>query len=161
MAYNKLTIQEKIAVKTVKVGDCLIWTGDKDPCGYGRIRYKSKKVYPAHRLVYELENGEIPLGLVIRHTCDNPSCVEPKHLIIGTQKDNVQDSVLRGRAVRAKGEEHGRAKLTLQQVDEIRKRYKYGTTRSGAFALSKEFGVTSGTIWAIAHNKLWVVKSDI
>lgn len=160
MAYNKFTIQEKIAVKTIKVGNCLIWIGDKDPCGYGRIRYKSSKSYPAHKLVYELAYGDVPPGLVVMHSCDNPSCVEISHLSVGTQKQNVQDSVARGRAIRAKGESHGRVKLTQQQVNEIRQRYIYGTTRSGAFALAREFGVSSGTIWEIAHNKSWVIKNE-
>lgn len=157
MEYNKLTIYEKIRTKTVKIGECLIWTGDKWPSGYGRIRYKGKKAYSVHRLVYELKHGEIPSGMVILHSCDNPSCVNLLHLSVGTQKQNVQDSVLKGRAVRAKGEMHGRAKLSQCQVNEIRQRYKYGTTRSGAFSLAREFGISSGTIWQIAHNKLWPV----
>lgn len=155
MAYNKLSIAEKIQAKTIRNGDCLIWIGDKDPGGYGRIRYQGAKGYLAHKLVYELINGKVPTGLVVMHACDNPSCVEISHLSVGTQKQNVQDSVSKGRAIRAKRSKHGMAKLTENQVAEIRAKYKYGTTRSGAFALAREYGVSSGTIWEIAHNKSW------
>ncbi len=155
MAFNKLTIQLKLSSKARREGDCLVWFGDKDPCGYGRIRYAGKKGYPAHRLAYELRHGEIPAGLVIRHKCDNPSCINVDHLETGTHKQNSADSVERGRAIRAKGESHGRAKLTQSQVDEIRRRYIPGKHGHGSHALAKKFGVAQSTLMAILRGVHW------
>lgn len=155
MAYNKLSIEEKLAAKARWEGDCLIWFGDKDSNGYGRIRYAGRKTYPAHRLAYELAHGPIQEGLVVRHKCDVCACINISHLEIGTHKDNAQDSVKRGRAIRAKGEAHGRAKLTQAQVDEIRRRYipnKYGF---GATGLAREFGVSKSTIHDILRGAHW------
>jgi hypothetical protein len=71
-----------------------------------------------HRVVYEEKNGKIPEGMIIRHKCDNPSCINPDHLEVGTHKDNVTDRVERNRS--AKGSNNGRAKLNDEKVREIR-----------------------------------------
>ena len=76
--------------------ECWPWNGVCDQHGYGRIHFMSSKV-KAHRVSYEMMNGPIPDGLLVRHTCDNPNCVNPKHLCVGTQKDNMRDASDRGR----------------------------------------------------------------
>lgn len=77
---------------------CWVWSGAKDKHGYGNISSgRGLSPYKAYRLAYEMFNGPIKDGLVIRHKCDNPSCVNPEHLEIGTQKDNVRDMMERGR----------------------------------------------------------------
>jgi len=76
---------------------CFKFVGSKDPRGYGKIYYNGKSEY-AHRLSWLLQVGEIPEGKVIRHICDNPSCVAVEHLELGTQQDNVKDMHERGRA---------------------------------------------------------------
>jgi hypothetical protein len=79
--------------------ECWIWSGSKDPRGYGTLSAESgSSPIKAYRLAYEMRHGPIPDGLVVRHKCDNPSCVNPDHLEVGTQKDNVRDMVERGRA---------------------------------------------------------------
>lgn len=76
--------------------DCWIWVGCKDKDGYGKITYKAKDCR-AHRESYRVFNGPISRGMIICHTCDNPSCVNPKHLWLGTHEDNVRDMYNKGR----------------------------------------------------------------
>ena len=94
---NKLEPDEAIKVRVEPQGDCLVWLGAKDPDGYGTIvvNGKSRRL---SRYVHEREHGKIPSGLVVRHKCDNPSCIKLDHLELGTPKDNWQDMVDRGRA---------------------------------------------------------------
>ena len=90
---------------------------DKD--GYGKIQYH-KKYYRIHRLIYELENNiELLPHEIVMHTCDNPRCFNPSHLKLGTSQDNMQDKINKNR--QAKNEQHGRHKLTDEQVIEIYK----------------------------------------
>lgn len=77
-------------------GDCWLWTGCKLPKGYGQIGIANVPAL-AHRVSYELANGPIPEGLHVLHACDNPSCVNPTHLLAGTPKDNMQDMISKGR----------------------------------------------------------------
>ncbi len=91
---------------------CWEWLGCKWRTGYGYIR-KAGKHIAAHRYMYTLYNGPIPKGLCILHMCDNPSCVNPEHLFLGTQQDNMRDMVAKGRNANFKGElnpnyKHGR-----------------------------------------------------
>lgn len=81
-----------------KSGECWEWLGGKDRDGYGRIVINGKW-WGSHRLSYTLVKGEIPKGLVICHSCDNPGCVNPSHLFVGTQTDNVKDMDSKGRRV--------------------------------------------------------------
>lgn len=78
-----------------KSGDCWIWTGNIDARGYGRV-HKDNRRQRAHRVAYELSIGEIPEGLLACHSCDNKRCVNPSHIFIGTQKDNMQDWTKKG-----------------------------------------------------------------
>lgn len=77
---------------------CWEWTGSKDRDGYGRIRIGDRPVM-AHRVSYEMHHGEIPDGAVVMHSCDNPACVRPTHLKIGSQADNITDRHLKGRTI--------------------------------------------------------------
>lgn len=78
-----------------KTETCWNWTGNRYSCGYGRVHYQGRR-HPAHRVSYRLVVGEIPNGLFVCHHCDNKLCVNPKHLFIGTQKDNMQDWTKKG-----------------------------------------------------------------
>lgn len=135
--------------------DCIAYQGTLNEKGYGRFSFKGKKVY-AHRLAYCLHNGidiDSIKGLVIRHKCDNPICVNPLHLEIGTNTDNCNDKLLRGR--QAKGEGHGQAKLTEQMVRDIRKRYVPYCKNNGGSALASEYGVKPMVISDIILGKTW------
>lgn len=77
---------------------CWLWNGTKDGGGYGQIStFRGEAPAKAHRVSWEMRNGEIPAGMSICHKCDTPSCVNPDHLFIGTQADNARDMVSKGR----------------------------------------------------------------
>lgn len=113
----------------VKITDagCWEWQGWKIPKGYGGINYLGKKVY-VHRLAWILKRGEIPEGLHVLHRCDNPPCINPNHLFLGTNEDNIHDCMSKGRKVSAdvRGEKNPRAILSAVDVLRIRRLYDQG-----------------------------------
>ena len=135
-------------------GDCWLWTGSlSSHFAQARLSYKNKTLL-AYRVSYELHKGTIPKGKIIRHMCDNPSCVNPEHLEIGTQADNVKDMIDRGRAKYPPvkhGSQHPRAKLTEDQVAEIRQSSETGVE------LARRFNVSTSAISVIRNNKKWKV----
>lgn len=129
---------------------CWEWTKTRDAEGYGRIRWGGGQ-YRAHRVSYEHANGtEIPTGLMIRHRCDNPPCVNPKHLKTGSNADNMRDKADRGRS--AKGETSGQSKLTEADVLRIRSGVAGGRPVA---AIAKEFGVSRNSVYHIVQRKTW------
>ncbi len=126
-----------------------------DRLGYGRLtRLKSgkRRNLLAHRYVYAVAAGvriEDLDGQVVRHKCDNRRCVNPDHLQLGTQADNVLDMDKRGRSNRAGGEKHGMAKLTAAQVLEIR------AAAATQKELAKRYGVCQDTICSIINRYTW------
>lgn len=103
-------LHEQFWAKVSKTGTCWLWTGKRYAKGYGCVARYDRGLL-AHRIAYEYANGPIPLGLLVRHTCDNPPCVNPSHLILGTQADNLNDAIDRNRF---------RTKLSAEMVAEIR-----------------------------------------
>lgn len=106
---------------------CIHWGLALDSDGYGSVCV-SGKAQKAHRVSYYLHKGEIPQGMVVRHTCDVKSCVNPEHLLVGTVQDNADDAVQRNRLHRPKGTLHPNAKLLERDVLAIRemcKRFSY------------------------------------
>jgi hypothetical protein len=95
--YRRRTPEQIFNEYTQRDEDCWIWTGWKNPLGYGHLNLADGTRWLAHRLSWVIHFGDIPDKLVICHSCDNPSCVNPSHLFIGTQKDNVQDAIKKGR----------------------------------------------------------------
>ena len=93
---KKTPIEQVFADKTIKNGDCIEWIGAKYPFGYGVVEHNGIRI-STHRLSWILNNGEIPEGMCICHKCDNPPCVNPEHLFLGTQSDNMKDAYKKGR----------------------------------------------------------------
>lgn len=145
---------KKYTSPTPTESGCILWIGYKDEQGRGYISIKHKP-HRVHRVSYELHKGKILDGLVIRHTCDNTSCINPDHLITGTQADNMNDMKERNRRkgiVAVKGEKHGKSKLTDNQVTEIKRLLTEQYTYSYIASL---FNVSRHTIGAINNNKVW------
>jgi hypothetical protein len=137
-----------------EIGQCWLWSASVfAKLGYGMF-YLGQRQLEAHRYSWELHNGEIPAGMWVLHRCDNRLCVNPGHLFLGTPADNVADCKKKGR--QARGEKNSRAKLTEEQVREIRRRYERGwrTAQSGG-VLAREFGVSPSTISQIVRGKHW------
>jgi hypothetical protein len=87
----------RIEHKTVRKGDCLLWTGVTKRDGYGVIGIGRGKQYRVHRIAWEVKYGAVPQGLLVCHKCDTPLCVNVDHLFLGTPKDNTQDMIRKGR----------------------------------------------------------------
>lgn len=136
--------------KVEKTETCWIWTARKNG-GYGHFGLDHKLVR-AHRFAWTLEHGDIPEGLSVLHSCDNPSCVRPSHLFLGTQQDNVDDCIKKGRKRVPRGESHHLAKLTAKQVHEIRERVSGGALQQD---IAKVYGVTEMCISRIVRRKSW------
>jgi hypothetical protein len=129
-------------------GQCWTWTGLLSDKGYGRLGGFGN----THRISWRIHYGEIPNGLHVCHKCDIPNCVNPDHLFIGTNADNVKDKVSKNR--QSKGEDHN-SKLTEHEVLEIRRRCKPRDPINGLHALAREFGVAEPVIWNIVHGNRW------
>jgi len=111
--------------------ECWLWTAGTFWHGYGQFSYvreqgKTQIVY-AHRFAYRITKGKIPKGLFVCHSCDNPPCCNPNHLFLGTHEDNMQDRDRKNR--QARGESHSRAKITSEEVREIRRLYNEGQSQ--------------------------------
>lgn len=133
-------------------GRCWLWTGCKHHSGYGLLKIKGIMT-GAHKASYEINIREVPTGLNVLHKCDNKLCVNPKHLFVGTEKDNMDDKVSKGR--QTKGTEVNTAVLDETTVRLIRKIYIPGDRKFGANALARRFNVSRFTTYAIVNWLSW------
>lgn len=135
-------------------GDCWVWTGCKGSQGYGWIYMgrvnERPRVGSTHRLSYAIHKGPPPDELDVLHECDNPPCINPAHLFLGTQDDNMKDCARKGRT--ARGEGSPRHKLTEAQVLEARRLYEAGATFT---ALSRKYGISHAMIHSSVTGKHW------
>ena len=140
---------EKVRVST----GCWLWGASRDTKGYGSIGLFGRGTLArASRVAWLLSNGPIPAGQHVLHSCDNPPCVNPDHLFLGTNLDNAADMLAKGREAHLSGERNGRARLTRGQVAEIRHARAVG---AGYRALAEQYGVSEGTIWWILSGRHW------
>lgn len=141
----------KVAI-TADIDRCWLWLASTDGRGYGK-KYWHGKNDKAHRVSWMISVGEIPNGLWVLHKCDNRLCVNPKHLFLGTNQDNVTDRENKNRGNQPKGEKVGLAKLNANQVREIRKRYAEGGILYRE--LAAEYGVNECNIGHIITRWTW------
>jgi len=137
------------------VNECWEWKGFSQNKGYGFISWgqgKSKTKWLVHRISYTIWKGEIPKGMFILHSCDNPKCFNPDHLSVGTQKDNLQQMSQRGRSNARYGSKSGKSKLKESEVIKIRQMRDEGKTLK---EISKKFNVTDANISDICQKYTW------
>lgn len=140
--------EERFWSKVTKTAGC--WLFDKPGTdGYGKFWVNGRSVH-AHRFAWELVNGPMPPEMVARHTCDNPLCVRPDHVVPGSNLDNTQDMIERGR--KPIGEQSSNAKLTAVEVIEIRARRTKGEKLA---VLAAAYGMSHAQISAISRRKSW------
>ncbi len=139
--------------KVRKTDTCWLWQASTNQGGYGTFRANGASRL-AHRLSWEEHYGAIPPATMVLHRCDNPPCVNPKHLFLGTQLDNMRDMANKGRSRSwdQLGTNHFNVKLDEQRVREIRNRFANGETQ---VSLAKEFGVSFQNIHLIVRRKKW------
>lgn len=136
------------------IDDCWEWTGGKDRDGYGRFfMIKGKSSLRASRLSWEYYFGPIPAGLQVLHKCDNPACVNPNHLFLGTQADNVHDMINKNRQINLRGSQHGNSVLTEENIDEILVKASSGEYKS-IHDICQVYNVDRMTIRLILQGKI-------
>lgn len=132
---------------------CWEWTGSILPSGYGEFSINHRNCR-AHRIAYEFMTGEeVPEGMSVCHSCDNPKCVNPSHLWVGTHIENMRDMDRKGRRRAPRGTERPNAILNEDDVREIRRRYETG--RVTHLQMATEYGVHKTTITRIVNRQNW------
>lgn len=154
------SVAERLLSRLDMSGDCWIWTGYLNPDGYGQMLTGSKtdgtrRPGKVHRIMWEMHNGPIPPGMEVCHNCpdgDTPACCNPAHLFLASHDGNMKDAAKKGRTQR--GETHSSAKLSSDQIREMRERAAIGG-RGEKARMSREFGMDSSHISRIVKGKKW------
>jgi hypothetical protein len=163
-------VAERFWSRVGKSDECWIYKGFLDKDGYGGFWAHGRNL-KAHRIAWNLTNGPIPDGLRVCHRCDNPSCVRPDHLFLGTDADNVRDRQAKGRSARGdrsgprlhpdrlkRGEDNKAAKLTWEAVRDIRRRHAAGGVTMTA--LANEYGVSQIAVSNVVRGIVWKENTD-
>lgn len=144
------TITRRFEAKVDRSGGvhaCHPWTASKNNKGYGWFRVLGKSQL-AHRVAFELSSGPIPGGLFVLHHCDNPSCVNPRHLFLGDNSSNMLDSIRKGRRPRSFA-----SKIDRSTADQIRRYAR--VTRESQRRVAEVYGITQGQVSRIVNRKSW------
>lgn len=146
----------------VSISDaCWVWTGSTTDKGYGKFKQESgRPPVRAHRYSWEMASGKpVPSGALVRHSCDNPPCVRPDHLSVGSDADNSADMIERGRSpyqnpdsAEMKAFVEMVRKLTDEQIEDGRRRVAGGESQR---SVARDFGVDHSTIWRLIHRVNW------
>lgn len=169
MSPPKVPAKQRLAASVERGPKCWLWTGGLSSNGYGKLSDDNGRTVGAHRLSYEIARGPIPEGLFVLHKCDVRNCVRPSHLFLGTQKQNMEDKVFKGRE--ARGERHGSktrpktrpettqkgsrnpaSKLTEAEVKAIR---SYASSGARQTSIAAMFGITQALVSLIVRREAW------
>ncbi len=153
MAPPKLNPVERFWSKVTKTETCWLWNTYRDPDGYGNFYYQGAS-QRAHRMAWIFTRGPIPEGKLICHKCDNPPCVRPDHLFLGSTEENVADKIKKGRILW--GNNHYRSILTVEQAEEIRQRVSNGEKQR---RLALEYRVSPQVINSIVKFKVFKTQA--
>lgn len=140
-----------------KTKDCWVWQGPVTKRGYGRV-YAIGKTWRAHRLAYHIIFGDIPKGMLVCHSCDNPPCCNPEHLFLGTNKDNSEDMVNKNRSFHTVGEDNPVAILTEEIVKEII--LAYTTSKTSYSKLALHYDVSISAIRDVIKGRRWAYLTE-
>ena len=144
--------REKFLLKVDKTETCWLWTSYRNAKGYGCTSHKNKSML-AHRMSFKLFKENFDADLCVLHHCDNPSCVNPNHLFVGTQKENMEDCIRKNRLASTKGSHNGFSKITEGQVIIARDMYK--TERLNQGEIAQLMGISPITVNHIMTRRLW------
>src|SRR5580765_6828583 len=151
---RNIPIEQRFWSKVDTSGECWEWIASRYPNGYGQIarsRTSAKlRVTYAHRISWELHYGPIPEGMSVLHRCDNRACVNPAHLFLGTQLDNMRDMIAKGRGLQ--GEQHPMAKVDADDVRNIRTLVTAGATKA---SVARQYGITRAAVRRICARHTW------
>lgn len=155
---NEQSLQTRFLDKILVDDGCWRWVGCTNdprnaPGGYGRFGIEGKNEL-AHRVSYSIFVAPVPKGLCVCHHCDNPSCVKPAHLFIGTHEENMADCSSKKRLGERRGERNGRAKLTASDVLIIRGLLRDGRTQK---SIAEEYGISQSNVSFINLGETWKV----
>ena len=142
-------LRRRLSSRLVRSGDCLEWQGGKAGRGYGVLCVVvngKKRMEYAHRVSWIIAHGEIPVGMMVLHRCDNPSCANPEHLFLGTQKENMSDCSRKGRV-------RNGARFSLDIAREIRARHREGGCTQAS--LAAEYGMSFQHVSNIVNGTRW------
>lgn len=148
---HPIPVAERFWSKVEQSDGCWLWQAARDGQGYGRIGSNRTRPLRAHRLAYEFTFGPIPEGMDVLHQCDNPPCVRPDHLRVGTHEDNVRDMYEKRR--HTKGEDSHFAKVTGADVRAMREAWESG--RSSVRNLAAQYGLSPSGVRQIVYRRKW------
>lgn len=156
MAPPRIPLEQRFWANVNKTGTCWLWTASFSGGGgdYGAIKpCGSRKPKRAHRISWELHFGPIPKGMYVLHHCDNPPCVNPSHLFLGTLKDNSQDMIQKGRKADSRGVLNAAAKLSDGAIKMIRLRRNH--LKEPLSRIAADFAISEATVSRIARRLIW------
>lgn len=150
---DPVEVQVRFLAKVERRGtdECWPWMAHTDKDGYGTLEVGNAS-QRAHRVAYELLCGQVPPGIWVLHHCDNPPCCNPKHLFLGTNQDNVDDKLAKGRGPDFRGEKHPSARLSVADIHAIREQRRNGITQR---EVARRWKISQGHVSEITTGKKW------
>jgi hypothetical protein len=152
MSPPRISIENRLQTYKVQSNGCWNFLGNKDKDGYGVFSHGRGKQLRAHRASFEFYNKTSADGLLVCHSCDNPSCINPDHLFLGNPKDNTQDMIKKGRKANCQGSNHPLAKLNELDVISIKEQRSLGKK---LIDIANQFGITFQTVSEICKGRTW------